>query len=295
MTCGIAIPAFRNPDGLRRCLLSIAQRSSALAERVTVVDDSGDGHVRAALEGDFPHVKWIVHRQNAGFIAAANAAMRACDCELVILLNDDVALAMDPVPVIAQAFADPKLFALTFQSTHADGSFREGAKRLVWPFGIPRVLHNARDQHPTANGNHPSDYAVGGHAAFRRLAFLQLGGFDSLFHPFYWEDVDLGLRARQKGWSIIYHPDCRVIHAGASAIRTTYQANQIREITERNRLLFAWRHLPRSLRSVHRIALAARRLSARLTADSVYLAAACKAAARQAEYSAPDRLTQSNT
>lgn len=280
MTFGAAIPAYRNPDGLRRCLTSIAAHCLALSGRISITDDSGGGEVHAALHGEFKSVTWTVNRQNAGFIAAANNSVLKSYGDIVILLNDDVELVSDPVPVLERLFADRRLFAVTFRSQHADGAFREGAKRIVWPFGMPRVLHNERDQYPASGDVWPSDYAVGGHAAFRREVFLKLGGFDSLFHPFYWEDADLSARARRCGWRIVYHPECRVLHAGASAIRTTFQSAVIRETTERNRLLFAWRHMPRALRGVHAASLAIKLTAARLRCDAAYLAAYRNAKAR---------------
>jgi GT2 family glycosyltransferase len=273
LSFGVAIPAYRNVEGLRRCLQSIRSVSPDLFRAVTVTDDSGDGSVRSALSSEFPHVNWVEHAQNTGFGHSANDAVRAASCEIVILLNDDVELLSDPLPKLRRAFLDKTLFAVTFQSQHEDGSFREGAKRLSWRSGLPKILHNAADQAPVTDGFGASAYAVGGHAAFHREKFLALGEFDSLFDPFYWEDVDLCVRARQRGWPTLYAPACAVKHAGPSAIRTTHDRDFICETTQRNRLLFAWRHLPRALRPVSAVALGFRIAAAAVSRDHVFLRA----------------------
>ena len=242
LVVGAAIPAYRNIESLRRCLESIIRVSPVLAERISVVDDSGDARLDAALRDHFPLVRWTVHETNRGFGTSANDAVAACTADIVVLLNDDTELLSDPVARLRQAFLNPRLFAVTFQSVHADFTFREGAKRLIWSFGMPRVLHNAHDQRPAAAIGIPSAYAVGGHAAFDRKRFLALGGFDPLFEPFYWEDVDLCCRARHRGWETVYLPECRVLHDHTGAIRSAFADDMILETKWRNRLLFAWRH-----------------------------------------------------
>lgn len=242
LVVGAAIPAYRNIESLRRCLMSIARVSPAIAEQISVVDDSGDGRLDAALRTHFPQVHWTVHEENSGFGTSANDAVAACTADIVILLNDDIELLTDPVAPLQDAFRDPHLFAVTFQSLHADLTFREGAKRLIWPFGMPRILHSVKDQFAVTTSGARSAYAVGGHAAFDRKRFLELGGFDPLFAPFYWEDVDLCCRARIHGWETIYLSECRVVHNHESAIRSAFDKVMILETKWRNRLLFAWRH-----------------------------------------------------
>ncbi len=243
MTFGISIPAYSNVESLRRCLQSAAEYAPGIG--TVVVDDGGSGKVFRALRAEFPQVRWIAHERNLGFAASANEAVAANPAEIVILLNDDVELLSNPIPALNVLFAQPDVFAVTFRSLNEKDEFREGAKRVAWRFGFPKVLHNERDQRPPLSGVHTSDYAVGGHAAFHRERFVELGGFDMLFAPFYWEDVDLSVRARRRGWKVFHEPSCVVRHAGPSSIRESQNTEYIREITFRNRILFAWRHATR--------------------------------------------------
>jgi GT2 family glycosyltransferase len=249
------------------------------------VDDSGSGGVARALGAEFPAVEWLIHERNQGFGATANDAVRSNPADIVILLNDDVELLANPVPPLRAAFERTAVFAITFRSVSEEGRFREGAKRIVWRVGYPRVLHNERDQRPPENGLIYSDYAVGGHAAFHRARFLELGGFDALFSPFYWEDVDLSVRAKKRGWACLYSPECIVRHAGLSSIRSSRDSAAIREITLRNRILFAWRHASRAQLRMLKCSLAWQRLAAALSGDEVVRRAYDAAEARMASYS----------
>ena len=42
--------------------------------------------------------------------------------------------------------------------------------------------------------------------------FRKLGGFDPLFAPAYYEDVDLAFKIREAGYKVIYQPLARIIH-----------------------------------------------------------------------------------
>jgi len=284
-TFGVCIPILDNVENLRRCLASVQAVRPELISSTVVVDDSGEGLVANAVRAEFPSVKWIVHEKNMGFGPSASDAVRGCPADIVILLNDDVRMLSDPVPPLAPLFSDRAVFAVTFQSHAADGRVRESAKRLVWQMGLPRILHNARDQLPARAGLYPSAYAVGGHAAYRREFFLELGGFDPLYSPFYWEDVDLSQRARRRGWATLFTPEVRVEHAGHSAHRDHHRESTIRLITTRNRFLFAWRHESAMSRPIHLLTRAMRLIIAAATRDRQMIEAWRLAKARRREFS----------
>jgi GT2 family glycosyltransferase len=281
LTVGLAIPAWRNVGGF------------VPASRPF---DCGAGAAGAGGRGGWRRRRVAAAGVSGGRLAVRerNRGLALCHCggagrpaDLVVLLNDDAELLGDPADAVRGAFADPALFAVTFRALRADGSLREGAKRLAWPFGFPRILHNPADQRPARAGRTPSDYAVGGHAAFHRARFAALGGFDPLFEPFYWEDVDLAQRAAVRGWSTIYLEECVVRHAGESAIRSAHDAARIAEITRRNRLLFAWRHAPASARPALAMSLGWQRLAAALRGNPIPGRAYASARARWAAGSAP--------
>ncbi|MBK8130215.1 MAG: glycosyltransferase [bacterium] len=242
LTVGISVPAYRNSQRLRRCLTSIARCNASWLVHTVVVDDSGDGSVAAALQTEFPQVHWIVHHGNRGFAEAANHAVSSNECEYVLLLNDDCEIVRDPRPALQGLFASNDVFAVALRSADEHGRTREGAKRLVWKAGLAKVLHNPRDQRPLVEGLCESDYAVGGHAVFDRAKFIALSGFDALFHPFYWEDVDLSQRAHARGWRVLYAQNTEILHREDGAIRATHESAHIRSVTLRNRLLFSARH-----------------------------------------------------
>ena len=65
---------------------------------------------------------------------------------------------------------------------------------------------------------HPTFYPVGCCYLCRRAAFLGLGGYDDVFAPFFWEDVDLGYRAWRRGLASVHDPRAVCHHEGSATI-----------------------------------------------------------------------------
>ena len=86
-------------------------------------------------------------------------------------------------------------------------------------------------------------FASGGFMAVDRKKFLQLGGFNRLFHPAYCEDLDLCFRSWRRGWKTIYEPQSVVLHREHG----TWQCDandHTRRLMHRSNLLFKWSSLP---------------------------------------------------
>ncbi|MCC6477107.1 glycosyltransferase [bacterium] len=271
MEIGIAIPAYKNPNRLRRALASIRDMDAAWLSKVTVTDDSGDGSVANALTTEFPTVTFLIHDKNLGFAEAANRAVRENKCPIVVLLNDDAELIADPRAHLAQAFESTTLFTVGLESVDESGLLREGAKRVVWRLGVARVLHNQNDQVRSNDWLKPSSYAVGGHAAYRREMFDELHGFSEVYAPFYWEDVDICARANARGLQTRFLPFPCVRHSRDGAIRATTQLEEICRITLRNRFLFSMIHAIGVQRVSQPMGFLIREWTARVARDAITL------------------------
>ena len=78
---------------------------------------------------------------------------------------------------------------------------------------------------------------------FERRKLLELGGFEPLMSPFYWEDVELSYRAWKRGWCILYEPESIVYHDASTTIKKSFKKIKITRIDIRNRFLFLWKNL----------------------------------------------------
>lgn len=85
------------------------------------------------------------------------------------------------------------------------------------------------------------DAFCGASVIIKKNCYEEVGGFDQSFFLYY-EDVDLSLRLRSKGWKIVYEPKSIVyhIHAGSSI----EGSNMFLYNVEKNRLVFILKQLP---------------------------------------------------
>jgi GT2 family glycosyltransferase len=139
-------------------------------------------------------------------------------------------------------FKNEKVFAVSGKALMPDKkTFLSGASSLRFKWGltwISRDIDEARINKTSLNFR-----ASGGHSAFDREKFLKLGGFDSLFRPFYCEDEDICYRAWKTGWLVLYEPKSIVFHQPQSTIGKAFKKGQIESIMRRNRFLFIWKNI----------------------------------------------------
>jgi GT2 family glycosyltransferase len=86
-------------------------------------------------------------------------------------------------------------------------------------------------------------FTSGGFMAVDRKKFVELDGFNRLFYPAYYEDLDLCFRAWRRGWQSIYEPDSIVWHRN----RGTWGNDSIDRLSTielRNLLLLQWSTFP---------------------------------------------------
>ena len=86
-------------------------------------------------------------------------------------------------------------------------------------------------------------FAVGGTCMLRREDFLARGGFDPMYEPFYWEDIDLCWSAWRRGERVLYQPASVVEHHHRGTIGKIVDLPTVLSAMEKNRLLFHWKHL----------------------------------------------------
>lgn len=229
MKTSVIIPNYNGKKILEKNLPQVLKLS---AEEFIVVDDgSTDGSV-SYIQEKFPQIKIIKNNKNNGFIKSVNKGVRESTGEIIILLNNDVAPVLDFIDTIKKYFENPKVFAVSFNEpnwSYAKGEFKNG------------FLEHSPG--PKKDKPHISFWASGGSAAYRKTIWEKLNGFDEIFEPFYWEDIDLSYRAQKLGYEVLWEPKALVSHSHETTISSHFSKRYINIISERNRLLFIWKNI----------------------------------------------------
>jgi len=231
MNWAFVIPNYNGGRLLEKCL-------DGLPGHVCVVDDASTDNSLKILGNALGHVRVIARKANGGFSAAVNDGIHATESDLVVLLNTDVEVQPGFLDSVLPLFDDPDVFAVSPRIIVPGlGNLDEGAKTGFWRHGMFYT-----DQRQGLSGVTPILYTSGCAAVYRRSMLLELGGFDEVYSPFYWEDCDLGYRAWKRGWKSLYQPAGVVNHQHAASI-SKMNARYVSRVRARNGLLFVWRNI----------------------------------------------------
>lgn len=220
---------YNGKDLLERFLPTLIK--SAKASRfpctVTVLDNgSTDGSVSYVKE-NFPEATIIVAPENK-VLCSFNEAVRHMDEDVVILMNNDMGTEEDFVDPLLETFLEkPDAFLV---STYGDCSI---AKER---WGI--IGADITDPGVEALIEHPSYVFSAGVGAFDRKKFIKLNGYDEIYLPGLYEDVDLCYRAWKMGWKGYYQPRSKKYHIGSASMSRRFTQTQLRALAFRNGILF---------------------------------------------------------
>ena len=241
---GIAIPNWNGRSLLERNLPAVLEAAGG-CEVIVVDDASADGSAGFLAEA-FPGVQVHRHEVNRGFSEACLTGVTAASADVIVLLNTDVRPRPDFLAPLLQHFERDDVFAVSCLSIGSEDAtaIKESFKVPAFRRGLLKFITHGADA--TAADPPPARhtlFATGGHCAIRRDRFIELGGFDELFKPFYCEDLDLCYRAWKRGWRTIYEPASVVVHEHQGTIGRVFGLNRARRINRRNRLLFVWKNI----------------------------------------------------
>lgn len=230
LSVSVVIPCWNSAAQLKQNLPAVISAASRVNADIIVVDDASTDNSLQVLNQswDYP-ISVYSNPTNLGYGATINHAVGHAKSDLVAVLNTDVRPALDCLANSLKYFSDNQVFALALNSG-------EGGMRVNWQRGL---FHHFRDDTPKY-----SLWASGGQGIFDRRKWLALGGMDSLYAPFYWEDTDLGYNAWKRGWKIIWAFDAKCTHDHhQSVIANNFDAKQINLVAQRNQFLFIWKNI----------------------------------------------------
>ena len=243
----VVIPSLDDLDLFERhmpALLAELERRAA-GDEVLVVDDTGRDVLAAELRARWPSVRVVALPENRGFARAMTAGIEAARHELVLALNADV--------LVRRGFLDPLVACLSEEDVWAvvPRILLGGDERRIESFAFLRERNGILSLDQPALGGPPDartlrlapvTFAVGGACLYRRADFLAVG-FDPLFEPFYWEDIDWSWVGWRRGKRVVYQPASVVEHLHRATIGRRVPKEFVRAMAESNRLLFNWKHL----------------------------------------------------
>lgn len=210
----VVVPATDNPPELGRCVAAI-RAAAEPPDELLVVDSAPE----------------------PGPAAARNLGAGRATSEVLVFVDSDVVVHPDAFSRIRTAFGDHPEWTAVF------GSYDESS-----PPGSVARFRNLLHHHVHQRAAGPAETFWAGLGAVRRDAFMAVGGFDAARYPLSSiEDIELGVRLRARGASVILDPTIQGAHLKAWTLNQMLSTDFFRRGVPWVRLTVAGRTVPTTL------------------------------------------------
>lgn len=197
-TISVVVPTFNRPDSLPRVAAALARQTLDPARMELVVVE--DANNRAPVElPDLPFPAHVLRADAPGASHARNTGWRAAEHPHVLFLGDDIVPCPELVArhlAIHEQHPQDDVGALG----HVRWARELGRTSfMVWldagiQFNYPSIR----------NGHAGPGHFYSSNVSLKRAALAAVGGFDAQRFPFLYEDIDLGARLFERGFTLLY-------------------------------------------------------------------------------------------
>ncbi len=188
MKASVIVPTFDEEAGIEPFLRQFEGQTLRRAEFEIIIVDGGSADRTREIASR--HADRVIVQTSNGIGGARNDGVALARAPIIATTDADCRVPRDWLERIAEHFEDPRVVAVC----GPDGPLEPSWKARTIFFVVRSLIRLAALA---------GLYATGGtNSAFRRDAFLAVGGYRSLPHS---DDIDLGLRIRTLG-RVVYDP-----------------------------------------------------------------------------------------
>ena len=242
MKVTVVIPNYNGLHFLDKCLNSMDAQTMKEVHTIVVDNGSTDGSIEYIRE-NFPWVELIAMGENTGFDHAVNVGIEKSKTPYVLLLNNDTEVEPEFVEELYKAVeASDDIFSVSSKMlnfTNRDimddagdfysvlgWQFQRGVGRAERVFAKPAKIFSS----------------CAGAAIYRKSIFEKIGRFDESFFA-YFEDIDIGYRAKIQGYKNVFCPTARVYHVGSGSSGSKYNDFKV-SLSSRNSIYLIYKNMP---------------------------------------------------
>ena len=250
----VVIPNYNGLTLLPQVLPAVvaALQQCDIASEIIVVDDCSTDDSVELLKNDFPAIRVLRNEINSGFSVTANKGIFAAKYDWVLLLNSDVKLEPGYFAHLFKYTTEPNVLGVMGRIIGWDDEkIQDGAK---YPFFHGVKIKTSgnyllKDEAAMTNGLY-SMYLSGANAFIHKKNFIDIGGFNELFSPFYVEDFELSLRAWRLGYKCYFEYNAVCRHRTSATINSSGKRRSVKTIYNRNKMFLHAIHLEKRKRVV---------------------------------------------
>lgn len=245
----IIVPMFRSSEVISQQIRNWDVADDGLRKEIIYVDDAcpeqSSAHVVSAWDqfraawnnmkgvygSEFKgHIgKIIALSHNSGYATACNVGAKYAKGRFLIFLNADCIVTPNWVHPMIEIFSDNVGIVGNMQLKQ-NGNIDSAGSEWHWATKtfehIGRNIYSGKrltnvmrltDAPPDLLQVAPREMVTGCCFAIPKRLFDDLGGYDLGYRISYWEDSDLNMQVREKGYEILFQPNSQVFHRGSHA------------------------------------------------------------------------------
>ncbi|MTJ53703.1 glycosyltransferase [Anabaena sp. UHCC 0253] len=213
MFFSIVIPTYNRLPILQKCLRALELQelkdvTPIQGYEVVLVDDgSTDGTLDwlAEHKHEFPHLRCF-EQDHAGPAAARNLGVNKALGDTIIFIDSDL--------VVLNSFLQAHADALVQGKKKLESNTSDTPKERFFTYGA--VINTCNFENPTAEPYKITDFSAAffatGNVAISKHWLEAAGLFDTGFQLYGWEDLELGVRLKKLGLSLIKCPEAVGYH-----------------------------------------------------------------------------------
>lgn len=241
MDLSIILPVYNAPDDVAVCLDSLERHFFGKNRELLILDDASGPETAALLASfvrrlearaaDGPAVRLLTQPENRGYLSNVNLGLAEARGGVIVLLNSDTAVPADFAERVAACFASDPAIGLASPAGSHCGLFSIPMKPGWSGADVDRMDAFLKDWPP----EYPTVILPDGFCFCLRRAMLdEVGPFDERYAPGYFEETDLGMRARRAGWKTVLIDNLYVYHKA----RASFGSKRNQALVRRNEALF---------------------------------------------------------
>lgn len=247
MKINVIIPNYNVSNIIIKNLSSVIESLENYPESKIIIVDDGSNESDYKKLKDFilnldkkNSIELIRKDRNSGFSSTVNKGAFSSESDFLVLLNSDVSPDKNFISEALKNFENNKnLFGVgCMDKSQEEGkTVLRGRGLAGWNRGFLVHRKGEVDKKDTF-------WISGGSSVVRWEMFRELGGFDEIYDPFYWEDIDLSFRARKSGYEIVFDNKSQVVHRhDEGSIKKHFSKRKITKIAYRNQFIFVWKNI----------------------------------------------------
>jgi GT2 family glycosyltransferase len=217
----IIIPTRDNVSFLKRCIESVERLTTYRNYELLIIDNDSSDQETLEYLASIPHCV-IPFREPFNYSRINNFAVSQAEGEYILLLNDDTeVISSGWLEAMLEHAQRPEVGAVGAKLIYPDGRIQHAGVIVgagsPWEAGV--AVHSYHFYHSDSPGyagtlTTPTNYSAVTAACvlIRKSLFEELGGLDEENLRVQFNDVDLCLRMRERGYYVVYTPYAELYH-----------------------------------------------------------------------------------